>query len=334
MAKITDEILGHAEENDGIEEYDNPLPDWWIGLFIVTIVWGIAYAANYHFLEQTSQIERYEEEMALAALQWPESEAPEELSFDASTLDEGAEIYVTQCQSCHNEGGKGGGIGPSLVDAEWIHGSSPEEIRATITNGVLEKGMPAWGQILGPARVAKVAAYIVKLPRAEPVDAPVEEPAVEEPAVEGEDEADDAVAPEGEPEGADEASAVDFGAMSEDDQHAYLMELGEKVYLTGDGGLACTTCHQANGQGIANAFPPLVGQRDHMGDCETHAGIVLNGMSGELVVDGITYNGVMTPQKDMLSDLQIAAVVTYERNSWGNDYGDCSPSDVSAARAK
>ena len=54
--------------------------------------------------------------------------------------------------------------------------------------------------------------------------------------------------------------------------------------------------------------------------------------SGEIEVDGQKYNGVMTPQGDMLDDLQIAAVITYERLSWGNDYGACMPNDVKAAR--
>lgn len=125
---------------------------------------------------------------------------------------------------------------------------------------------------------------------------------------------------------------TDISAMSEDEQKAFLMKLGEKVYVSGDGGLACQTCHGADGKGTPGAFPPLVGQKDHMGDCKKHAGIVINGMQGELVVDGVTYNGVMTPQGQMLNDLQIAAVISYERQSWGNDYGFCKPADVAAAR--
>ena len=125
---------------------------------------------------------------------------------------------------------------------------------------------------------------------------------------------------------------TDLTAMSEDEQKAFLMKYGEKVYLTGDGGLACSTCHGAEGKGMPGAFPPLVGQKDHMGDCKKHADIVINGMQGEIVVDGVTYNGVMTPQGSMLNDLQIAAVITYERQSWGNDFGYCFPADVAAAR--
>lgn len=130
------------------------------------------------------------------------------------------------------------------------------------------------------------------------------------------------------------AAEPDFASMSEEDQQAFLMKLGEEVYKTGGGGIACITCHMENGQGTPGAFPPLVGQKEHMGDCVHHAGLVINGMSGELVVDGVTYNGVMTPQGDLLNDMQIAAVISYERQSWGNDYGFCKPEDVAKARAK
>lgn len=124
-----------------------------------------------------------------------------------------------------------------------------------------------------------------------------------------------------------------YNALADDEaKHAYLMELGEKVYKTGEGGIACMTCHGAEGKGTPGAFPPLVAQKDHMGDCAKHAGIVINGLQGELVVDGVTYNGVMTPQGAMLDDVKIAAVISYERQSWGNDYGFCTPDDVKAAR--
>jgi mono/diheme cytochrome c family protein len=127
---------------------------------------------------------------------------------------------------------------------------------------------------------------------------------------------------------------LDLSKLSPDEQKAKLMEIGEKVYKTGGKkGLACTTCHQDNGKGVAGAFPPLVGQKDHMGDCAKHATIVIKGMMGEIVVDEVTYNGVMTPQGDLLDDLEIAAVITYERLSWGNDFGLCLPDAVAAARA-
>jgi len=160
----------------------------------------------------------------------------------------------------------------------------------------------------------------------EPAPAPTPEPAKEEPKPEPAKTKQKA-------KGKAKADAgAKFAKMSDDEKQAYLMKRGEKVYKTGDGGIACMTCHGAEGKGTPGAFPPLVGQKDHMGDCKKHAGIVINGMKGEIEVDGVKYNGVMTPQGDMLDDLQIAAVITYERLSWGNDFGSCMPEDVAAAR--
>lgn len=160
MSKGKDQILGHSADNDGIDEYDNALPGWWLGLFFFTIVWGVGYAVDYHFARPTSQALRYDEEMAMAKARWPESTV-KALAYDDATLKAGGEVFASTCVACHGAE-MTGGIGPSLVDTTWIHGAEPEQIRATITNGVLEKGMPAWGPVLGPDKVAKVTAFVFK----------------------------------------------------------------------------------------------------------------------------------------------------------------------------
>lgn len=157
MSKETDEILGHADENDGIEEYDNPLPDWWLGLFFFCIVWAIGYTIDYHFIAHDSQAKAYDREMADAAVRWPQKEIVVDLS--PATVEEGHQIFVQNCTGCHGEDMKGK-IGPNLLDGTWIHGGSLEEITHTITNGVPSKGMVTWGPILGPERIAKVAAFV------------------------------------------------------------------------------------------------------------------------------------------------------------------------------
>ncbi len=125
---------------------------------------------------------------------------------------------------------------------------------------------------------------------------------------------------------------VDLAAMPEADRNAWLMKKGQEVYETGgSGGLACTTCHQPDGKGLAGTFPPLAGQKDLMGDCVRHAGFVVHGLMGEIVVDGAKYNGAM-PAQNVLTDDEIAAVISFERNSFGNTFGYCMPSDVATAR--
>lgn len=166
-----------------------------------------------------------------------------------------------------------------------------------------------------------------------PEPAPAPEPAAEpapEPAPAAEPAAEPAAA---EPAAATAGDAPDLTTMSEADAKAWLMTEGENVYLTGgDGGAACVTCHQANGMGVAGAFPPLAGSGDYYGDCANQAGLILNGLNGPIEVQGVAYNAVMPPQPT-LSDHEIAAVTTYVRNSWGNDDGHCMPAQVAAVRA-
>lgn len=152
----------------------------------------------------------------------------------------------------------------------------------------------------------------------------------EEPAPTPAPEPAPAPAPEPEPEVKEEVP--DLAAMTEDERKAALMTKGEDVYKTGgSGGIACMTCHMENGEGTAGVFPPLKGAGDAMGDCATHAGYIINGLSGEIEVAGVKYNSAM-PAQAGLSDYEMAAVMTYERNAWGNDLGVCSLEDVAKAR--
>jgi len=97
-----------------------------------------------------------------------------------------------------------------------------------------------------------------------------------------------------------------------------LMDHGKSVYAT-----SCAACHQANGEGIPNVFPGLVGSAIVIGDVSKHIDIVVNGKSG-------TAMQAFGPQ---LNDADLAALVTYERNAWGNDTGDVvQPADIKAAR--
>ena len=178
MARETNEELGHSHESDGIEEYDNPLPDWWLGLFFVTIIFAAVYPIWYHGMEGHTQVAAYDLEMAAAAVTWPEREALASLPTDAATVAAGEEIFLQTCASCHLAD-LTGKIGPNLIDAEWIHGSTGPEILKTISEGVAAKGMPAWGPILGPAKVEQVAAFVLSKQGSAPVHTPAA-PAPEE----------------------------------------------------------------------------------------------------------------------------------------------------------
>lgn len=120
--------------------------------------------------------------------------------------------------------------------------------------------------------------------------------------------------------GAAEAdAALEAEALDRDFSFEELMARGEQAYAT-----ACAACHQADGQGLeAAGFPGLVGSPIVTGDVAGHLDVVLNGTPGT----------AMQAFGASLSDLDIAAIVTYERNAWGNDTGDIvQPREVAAAR--
>lgn len=160
MSKDTNQVLGHGAEADGIEEYDNPLPDWWLGLFIGTIIWAVAYTVHYHVIADRSPAKALAAEMAAARERWPESTQPAAMAMGKDAVEAGKAIYQANCTACHGAELEGG-IGPSLVDSVWIHGGTPEEVVRIITVGVPEKGMLTWGPILGPEKIGQVAAYVM-----------------------------------------------------------------------------------------------------------------------------------------------------------------------------
>ncbi|TAL62323.1 MAG: cytochrome c [Bacteroidetes bacterium] len=101
---------------------------------------------------------------------------------------------------------------------------------------------------------------------------------------------------------------------------------GEEIYKK-----TCVACHQANGEGIANAFPPLA-KSDFLSDRSQVIHQVINGKTGEMTVNGVTYNGNMPPQN--LTDEEIAAVLTYVYSSWGNSGAPITSAEVGAVRSK
>jgi nitrite reductase (NO-forming) / hydroxylamine reductase len=104
------------------------------------------------------------------------------------------------------------------------------------------------------------------------------------------------------------------------------MRAGEEVYK-----IACIACHQDKGQGMPGAFPPLAGADYLLTNPERSVGVVVRGLQGEIVVNGQKYNSVM-PAMSQLSDQQIADVLTYVLNSWGNKGGSIAVQRVAAER--
>jgi nitrite reductase (NO-forming) len=99
------------------------------------------------------------------------------------------------------------------------------------------------------------------------------------------------------------------------------LERGKQVYMQ-----SCFACHLPDGKGMANVFPPLAGSDYLLADADRAIRVVLKGLTGPVTVNGTTYNSAMPPQP--LTDEQIADVMTYVLNSWGNQGATITPDDV------
>lgn len=107
------------------------------------------------------------------------------------------------------------------------------------------------------------------------------------------------------------------------------VEEGKKVYMT-----VCVACHQPTGLGLPPVFPPLAKTEYVTGSPERFAAMILKGNAGPMTINGMTYNQIMPGQEAMLTDDKVAAVMTYVRQSFGNNAPAVSAEVVAAARKK
>ncbi len=167
------DTTGHCWDED-LVELNNPLPRWWIWLFYITIVFGLAYLVLYPGLGtfggsyQWTSKKQYEEEVAKAeALSAPIYEkyaktGLKQLAADPAAMAIGQKLFLNNCAQCHASDARGGRGYPNLSDSDWIYGGAPETIEETIANG--RKGvMPAWGALLGDDGVKDMAHYVMSL---------------------------------------------------------------------------------------------------------------------------------------------------------------------------
>lgn len=167
-----DGTTGH--EYDGIREYNNPLPRWWLVLFWITLIFGVGYLILYPGLGKfagtlgwTSQSEVQQSEKAYqqqyGAIYAQYAQTPiEQLANDARAMKIGGRLFANNCSTCHGTDAHGARGFPNLTDADWLHGGSSERIVETISNG--RNGMmPAWQETLGDEGVKQLANYVLTL---------------------------------------------------------------------------------------------------------------------------------------------------------------------------
>jgi cytochrome c oxidase cbb3-type subunit 3 len=169
--ELEEEILLH-HDYDGIRELDNRLPPWWVNMFILTILYAVAYMYYFHWGGSgENQVEEYNREVATAKKELAMALVGKANAVDESTvvvledrgdLNAGELTYKAVCAACHGQKGEGG-VGPNFTDDYWIHGGGIKNIFKTIKYGVPEKGMISWQAQLKPADIQKVASYILTL---------------------------------------------------------------------------------------------------------------------------------------------------------------------------
>ncbi len=276
------ETTGH--EWDGLKEYNNPLPRWWVWVFYLTIIWGIWYTIAYPawpgiknatagymgWSTRANVAEAIAEAEAanaginekLASVELTAIQTDPELQGYATSA--GAAVFRTWCAQCHGAGAAGAKGYPNLQDDAWLWGGTMEDIHYTVTHGIRNEDdpdaryseMPAFGEILEGEQIAQVANYVMRLSGQTPQD----------------------------------AAAADAG---------------EEVFLDN-----CAACHMDDGTGDKFQGAP------NLSDA-----IWLYGGDYDTIVQTVTYSryGVMPPWSERLSEAEIRAVATYVHQLGGGE---------------
>jgi cytochrome c oxidase cbb3-type subunit III len=165
------EKTGHVWDGD-LEEYNNPLPRWWLGLFIITIIFGVAYLIIYPGLgkyagtsawtqagQHAGEVTDAQAKLAqhLAGL---ENASIETLATNDKALSTARNLFGLNCSTCHGSDARGAKGFPNLTDNDWLWGGSADAIYQTISQGRMGI-MPAWGAALGDAGVDEVTTYVL-----------------------------------------------------------------------------------------------------------------------------------------------------------------------------
>ena len=174
LSGSADNTTGHVWDED-LREMNNPLPLWWVGLFVITIVFALFYLTLYPGLGSsegslawTSQ-NQYQQEVDQANADVAplyarfDAMAPEQVALDPKARHIGEHLFLNNCAQCHGSDARGTKGFPNLTDADWLYGGSPEQIRTSITQG-RQGNMPPMAAAVGsPEDVKNLAHHVLSL---------------------------------------------------------------------------------------------------------------------------------------------------------------------------
>lgn len=166
-----DNTTGHVWDED-LKEMNNPLPKWWVYLFIITVVFGLIYGALYPMFgkyqgllgwsshgQHAAEVQKMEEAIAPIYARFKDM-TPEQLAGDAPAKAIGERLFMNFCAQCHGSDARGAKGFPNLVDGDWAWGHNPESIKTTITEGRMGV-MPPMAAAVGSAEDVRNLAHFV-----------------------------------------------------------------------------------------------------------------------------------------------------------------------------
>ena len=169
-----DNTTGHVYDED-LVEMNNPLPRWWMWLFILTVVFAFAYVAVFPGLGGLpgqlgwTSVNQLEAEQKAAGTEMAKIYAafsgltPAELSRNPNAMATGERLFINNCATCHGSDARGSKGFPNLTDTDWLHGGTPEKIEETILLGRIGVMPPMAAAVGTPQDVRNVANYVLSL---------------------------------------------------------------------------------------------------------------------------------------------------------------------------
>ncbi|MEY2682869.1 MAG: cytochrome c oxidase, cbb3-type, subunit [Pseudomonadota bacterium] len=169
-----DNTTGHVWDED-LVEMNNPLPRWWVYLFVITVIFGLLYAALYPTLgshkgqlgwssqgQHAAEVKKVEDAIAPLYAKF-NGLPPEDLAKDAQAMAIGERLFMNNCAQCHGSDAQGSKGFPNLTDGDWLWGGDPAAIKTTLMEGRNGMMPPMAAAVGGPADVLNVAHYVLSL---------------------------------------------------------------------------------------------------------------------------------------------------------------------------
>jgi cytochrome c oxidase cbb3-type subunit 3 len=170
----SDNTTGHVWDED-LREMNNPLPRWWMWMFVLSIVFSLGYLVAYPGLgsyagelgwtassEYKAEVEQANKELDPLYAQFS-VKIPEELAGDPAAMAVGERLFMNSCAQCHGSDARGSKGFPNLTDGDWLHGGAPDKIAETLTLGRVGQMPPMAAAVGSPDDVKNVANYVLSL---------------------------------------------------------------------------------------------------------------------------------------------------------------------------